>query len=79
VSEALANAKAAAWMAFCKGLATLGNRDAGEHKHVFESWWECYGTKDAAFVVALVSERDEWKRRAVAHGCDAERGDPDCG
>jgi hypothetical protein len=21
----------------------------------------------------------DWRRRAVAHGCDAERGDPDCG
>lgn len=24
-------------------------------------------------------ERDEWKRRAIAHGCDAENGDVDCG
>ena len=28
---------------------------------------------------ALRVERDELKRRAVAHGCDAENGDPDCG
>lgn len=34
----LAKARASAWMAFCKGLATMGNRDAGEHKHTFQSW-----------------------------------------
>lgn len=27
----------------------------------------------------LASERDQWKRRAAAHGCDTEKGDPDCG
>jgi len=27
----------------------------------------------------LIRERDEWKRRAAAHGCDTEKGDPDCG
>jgi hypothetical protein len=66
-------------MAFAKGLATLGNRDAGEHKHVFESWWECYGIKDAQFVLDLEADRDAWKRRAAKHGCDVENGDPDCG
>jgi len=30
-------------------------------------------------VERLEAERDEWKRRAIAHGCDAEKGDPDCG
>jgi len=28
---------------------------------------------------ALIKERDEWKRRAEAHGCNIEEGDPDCG
>lgn len=50
------------------------------------SWW-AYDkqTVDAlllAFaqeIVALQGERDEWKRRAEQHGCDVEKGDPDCG
>jgi hypothetical protein len=28
---------------------------------------------------ALRAERDEWMRRAKAHGCDLDKGDPDCG
>ena len=71
-------AKAAAWMAFAKGLATLGNRDAGKHMHTFESWWECYGAKDAKYVEDLIAERDDWKRRALKHGCQ-DGGDLDCG
>lgn len=27
----------------------------------------------------LKRERDEWKRRAAAHGCDTDNGDVDCG
>lgn len=30
-------------------------------------------------IAELTAERDEWKRRAIAHGCDADRGDEDCG
>ena len=30
-------------------------------------------------ITALTKERDEWKRRAAAHGCDTEKGDVDCG
>jgi hypothetical protein len=30
-------------------------------------------------VKKLKADRDEWKRRAAAHGCDTEKGDPDCG
>jgi hypothetical protein len=26
----------------------------------------------------LEEERDMWKRRAFQHGCDLEKGDPDC-
>jgi hypothetical protein len=47
------DAKACAWMAFCKGLATMGNRDAGEHKAVFEAWWQCYGRKDADHLIGM--------------------------
>lgn len=32
-----------------------------------------------AEVERLERERDEWKRRAQAHGCDLDKGDPDCG
>lgn len=28
---------------------------------------------------ALLEDRNTWKKRAIAHGCDAEGGDPDCG
>jgi hypothetical protein len=28
---------------------------------------------------ALLDDRDSWKRRAKAHGCNTEEGDPDCG
>ena len=28
---------------------------------------------------AVMIEAAEWKRRAAAHGCDTEKGDPDCG
>lgn len=48
----LAKARASAWIAFCKGLATMGNRDAGEHKHTFQSWWLCYGVHDARNTIA---------------------------
>lgn len=27
----------------------------------------------------LKADRDEWKRRAAKHGCNVEKGDPDCG
>lgn len=27
----------------------------------------------------LAAEAAEWKRRAGKHGCDVEKGDPDCG
>jgi hypothetical protein len=27
----------------------------------------------------LINERDDWKRRAAAHGCDINSGDDDCG
>jgi hypothetical protein len=30
------------------------------------------------FIAGLMYERDEWKRRALAHGCQ-ESGDADCG
>lgn len=52
-------AKALAWMAFCKGAACMGNRDAGEipgylnadgtEKHgraTFDEWWARYGRAD---------------------------------
>ncbi len=32
-----------------------------------------------AELVVLTVERDEWRRRAAAHGCDLETGDLDCG
>jgi hypothetical protein len=32
-----------------------------------------------AEIAKLTAERDEWKRRAATHGCDTERGNPDCG
>ncbi len=65
------DAKACAWMAFCKGLATMGNRDAGEHKAVFESWWQCYGAIDAATLIAARTERDAL--RAEVERVKAER------
>jgi hypothetical protein len=46
-SESLDYARAAAWMAFCKGMAVMGNRDAGEHRATFDSWWLSYGVIDA--------------------------------
>ncbi len=27
----------------------------------------------------VLKDRDEWKRRAAAHGCDTDKGDIDCG
>lgn len=30
-------------------------------------------------ITTLTKERDEWKRRAAAHGCNTEKGDIDCG
>ena len=30
-------------------------------------------------VARLMTERDEWRRRAESHGCDLEKGDADCG
>jgi hypothetical protein len=30
-------------------------------------------------LAAMTAARDDWRRRAVAHGCDAQKGDPDCG
>lgn len=33
----------------------------------------------ADLVARLISERDDWKRRAASHGCNTEEGDPDCG
>ncbi len=27
----------------------------------------------------LIEDRNTWKKRAIAHGCNAEGGDPDCG
>lgn len=52
-------AKALAWMAFCKGAACAGNRDIGElegyvHKdgtpmrgyETFNEWWARYGRAD---------------------------------
>lgn len=56
---ALGDARAAAWMAFCKGLAVMGNADAGEHKHAFQSWWLSYGVVDARGTLAAARERDE--------------------
>ena len=55
--NALACALAAAWMAFCKGLAVMGNRDAGEHRDVFQSWWLSYGIVDARSTLASAGER----------------------
>lgn len=52
-------AKSLAWMAFCKGAACMGNRDAGEitgYIHAdgtpmkghdtFNEWWARYGRSD---------------------------------
>lgn len=30
-------------------------------------------------VATIEKERDDWKRRAAAHGCNTKKGDPDCG
>ena len=71
--SALNSARAAAWMAFCKGLAVMGNRDAGEHKHVFESWWLCYGVVDARSTLALASAPEvHWECQQKINALDAE-------
>ncbi len=30
-------------------------------------------------IARLTQEAESWKRRAAKHGCDVEKGDPDCG
>lgn len=41
--------------------------------------WESQRGKLVAEIGTLRADRDEWRRRAQAHGCDVERGDIDCG
>ena len=85
--DALDAIKAAQFMAFAKGAAVMGNREIGDvegygvrGKAVFDEWWERYGKGDAERAIEkLAAERDAWKRRAAQHGCDIERGDPECG
>ena len=80
-------ARALAWMAYCKGAANMGNRDAGEvscyihrdgtpmkGREAFDEWWARYGRFDWETSSAYLRdvERDNDALRRVIESLQTE-------